>query len=33
MIEAGANHFLALKESRRPALIEWTAQMISEWLP
>ena len=33
MIEAGANHFLALKEIIRPALSEWTTLMVSEWLP
>jgi len=32
-LEAGANHFLALREKTRPALCDWTVDMVVEWLP
>ena len=32
-LEAGASHFLALKQKVRPPLIEWTVEMLIEWLP
>ena len=33
MLEAGANHFLALKQKIRPALRDWTVERVVEWLP
>lgn len=31
-LEAGANHFLALKEKTRTSLGDWTVDMVVEWM-
>lgn len=33
LLEAGATHFLALKQRIRPPLREWTVEQVIEWLP
>ena len=33
MLEAGAAHFLALRQIVKPSFENWTVQMVAEWIP
>lgn len=33
ILEAGASHFLALKQVVRPPVEDWTVEQVIEWLP